>query len=411
MSIMAGGKPTLNLAPHVLSVMGEGAFTYLARAKELQRMGRSIVSFGIGQPDFDTPQHIKEAAAKALEEGFTGYTETQGILEARQAIADYLNERYSAGVDPSEIILAPGAKGAIFLGLAAYLKPGDELIVPEPAYPAYSEAARILGAKPVFVPIEWQGVSKGFRINLDWILERVTDKTRMIVLNNPHNPTGAMFSPKEVEELLDFARDKGLLLLVDEIYDNFVYEGEFKSVLTDPAWRDTVVYVNGLSKTFAMTGWRLGYLVVRKEVVKTIANLAVNIYSCTTSFAQKAVSAAYKGPWEPVREMVETFRKRRDLIHSLLNEIPGFEAWKPLGAFYIFPRIKGLLDELGMTSRDFAITLLEKYGVVVLPGTAFPDKAGEGFLRFSYASSFEDIREGAARIKRAVEEMLAEKRR
>ena len=407
---MVEEKPTLKLAPQVLNVMGEGAFTYLARAKELQRQGMSIVSFGIGQPDFDTPAHIKEAAAKALEEGFTGYTETPGILEARQAIAGYLNERYEAGVDPSEILITPGAKGAIFLALATYLKPGDEVIVPEPTYPAYSEAAKILGAKPVFVPIEWQGASKGFRINIDWIKEKVTEKTRMLILNNPHNPTGAMFSPREVEDLLDFARERGIVLLADEIYDNFVYEGEFRSVLRDPAWRDTVAYVNGLSKTFAMTGWRLGYLVLRREAAKVAANLAVNIYSCTTSFAQKAIPAAFKGPWEPVREMVETFRKRRDLIHSLLNEIPGFEAWKPLGAFYIFPRIKGLLEELNMSSRDFALTLLEKYGVVVLPGTAFPDKAGEGFLRFSYASSFDDIREGAARIKRAVEEMLAEKK-
>ncbi len=399
--------PTLSLAPHILEVEGESAFTYLARAKELERQGMSIVSFGIGQPDFDTPAHIKEAAAKALEEGFTGYTPTAGIAEAREAVADYLNQRYGASVSPDEVLIAPGAKGAIFTGMLAFLRPGDEVIVLEPSYPAYAQIAKALHARPVYVPIEWHGPSEGFKINLGWVEEALTERTRMIVLNNPQNPTGALFSPKQVMELLDLARERGLILLADEIYDNFVYDAEFRSVLQDPAWRDTVVYINGLSKTFAMTGWRLGYLVARREIMGKMAELAVNIYSCATSFAQKAIVAAYKGPWEPVREMVEIFKRRRDMLHDRLSRIPGFEVWKPLGAFYMFPRVKKLLDEAGMTSKDLATKLLEEYGVVVLPGTAFPDKAGEGFLRFSYASSFEDIEEGTRRIARAVEDILS----
>ncbi len=403
--------PTLSLAPHILEVEGESAFTYLARAKELERQGMSIVSFGIGQPDFDTPAHIKEAAAKALDEGFTGYTPTAGIAEAREAIAEYLNQRYGAGVSPEEVLISPGAKGAIFTGMLAFLSPGDEVIVLEPSYPAYAQIAKALHAKPVYVPIEWRGRSEGFKINLGWVEEAITERTRMIVLNNPQNPTGALFSPKQVMELLDLARDKGLILLADEIYDNFIYDAEFRSVLQDPAWRDNVIYINGLSKTFAMTGWRLGYLVARREIMEKMAELAVNIYSCATSFAQKAVAAAYRGPWEPVREMVEIFKRRRDMLHERLSRIPGFEVWKPLGAFYMFPSIKGLLEKTGMTSKDFATKLLEEYGVVVLPGTAFPDQAGEGFLRFSYASSFEDIEEGTRRISKAVEDMLSSAKR
>ena len=403
-------SPTLLLAPHSLEIEGEGAFYYLALAKQLAAKGMNIVSFGIGQPDFDTPSHIKEAAKKALDEGFTGYTETQGIKEAREAVADYLNERYGSDVEPDEIILTPGAKGAIFLAMISYLSPGEEALIFEPSYPAYAQAAKVVHAKPVYIPLEWAGSSEGFKLDLEQVEKRLTEKTKMIVFNNPHNPTGAVFDKKQLDELMELARRKNIIVLVDEIYDNFVYDGGFHSLLEYPGWRDNVLVVNGLSKTFAMTGWRMGYLVARKDVINVLSNVAVNFYSCTTSFVQKAVVAAYKGSWEPVKEIVETFRKRRDLLHSLLSEIYGFEVWKPAGAFYIFPRIKKLLDEVGMDSRDFALYLLNNYGVVVLPGTAFPDKAGEGFLRFSYASSFEDIEEGSKRIKKAVEDLLEKHR-
>ncbi len=399
-------KPTLQVSKHLYDISGEGAFAYLARAKELARKGMKIVSFGIGQPDFPTPDHIREAAKKALDEGFTGYTETAGILELRQAIADYLNDQYGASVTPDEIVVTTGAKTAILLALALYVKEGVKVIIPEPSYPAYAQIVKLFRGKPVYVPLKWEGGSKGFSLDLELIEEKITSDTKVLVLNNPHNPTGSVFTPKQVDELLELARRKNIIIIADEIYDNFVYDGEFKSVLSFSDWRDHVVYVNGFSKTFAMTGWRLGYIVVRKEIVDRVIDLAVNVYSCATSFAQKAGVTALKGDWKPVREMIEIFRKRRDLLYELLREIPGFDVWRSPGTFYMFPNVKEAIDRVGMkNSKEFADTILEKYGVVILPGTAFPDKAGEGFIRFSFATSFEDIREGAKRIKQAVEEL------
>ncbi len=399
-------KPTLQVSKHLYDISGEGAFAYLARAKELARKGMKIVSFGIGQPDFPTPDHIREAAKKALDEGFTGYTETAGILELRQAIADYLNDQYGADVTPDEIVVATGAKTAILLALALYVKEGVEVIIPEPSYPAYAQVVKLFRGKPVYVPLKWEGGSKGFSLDLELIEEKITNNTRVLVLNNPHNPTGAVFTPKQVDELLELARRKNIIIIADEIYDNFVYDGEFKSVLSFSDWRDYVIYVNGFSKTFAMTGWRLGYVVVRKEIVDRVIDLAVNVYSCAVSFVQKAGITALKGDWKPVREMIEIFRKRRDLLYELLKTIPGFDVWRSPGTFYMFPNVEEAIAKTGMkNSKEFADTILEKYGVVILPGTAFPDRAGEGFIRFSFATSFEDIKEGAARIKQAVEEL------
>ncbi len=401
-------KPTLQVSKNLYDISGEGAFAYLARAKELARKGMKIVSFGIGQPDFPTPKHIREAAKKALDEGFTGYTETAGIFELRQAIADYLNDQYGAELSPDEIVVTTGAKTAILLALALYVKEGVEVIIPEPSYPAYAQVVKLFHGKPVYVPLKWEGGSKGFSLDLELIEDKISSNTKVLVLNNPHNPTGAVFTPKQVDELLELARRKNIVIIADEIYDNFVYDGEFKSVLSFSDWRDYVVYVNGFSKTFAMTGWRLGYLAVRKEIIDRVIDLAVNVYSCAVSFAQKAGIAALKGDWKPVREMIEIFRKRRDLLYELLREIPGFDVWRSPGTFYMFPNVSEAISRTGMkNSKEFADTLLERYGVVILPGTAFPDTAGEGFIRFSFATSFDDIREGARRIKQAIEELSA----
>ncbi len=402
-------NPVLNgLRPVIPELLGEAAFVYIAKAREVAKKGIDVISFGVGQPDIPTFDHIIEEAKKALDERFTGYTETPGIPELREAIADYLNERYGANVSPGEVIVTTGAKTAIFLALMAYLNPGDEIIVPEPSYPAYPEVARALGARPVFVPLKWLGEGRGFELDMEAIEAAVTPKTKMIVLNNPHNPSGTMFTPKQVDELMDIARRHRLIILADEIYDNFIYEGDFKSVLTHGDWRNHVLYVNGFSKTFSMTGWRLGYLVTRREIAEKLTRLAVNIYSCAVSFAQKAAVAALRGPWEPVKRMVEEFKRRRDAIVEELSKVPGFEAYTPKGAFYIFPRVKNLLDQIRMTTEDFVEYLLYKRGVVALPGTVFPDKAGEGYLRFSYAISIEKIREGIKRIREEAEKLLEE---
>ncbi len=407
---MAG--PTADrMKPIIGELLGEAAFDYIAKARQLQQQGVDVISFGVGQPDIPTFDHIIEAGIEALKERFTGYTETAGIPELRKAIADYLNERYTAGVDPDEVIVTTGAKTAIFITVAAYTEPGDEIIVPEPSYPAYPEVARALGAKPVFVPLKWLGPDRGFALDIEKIREAITERTKMLVLNNPHNPTGTLFTPKQIEELFELAREHNIIILADEIYDNFVYDGTFKSILTLNGWKDYVIYVNGHSKTFSMTGWRLGWLVAEKEVARRLKRFAVNVYSCATSISQKAGVAALRGSWEPVRKMVEEFRRRRDVVVEELRKVPGFEVAVPRGAFYIFPRVAKLLEQISMTTEEFVEHLLYSRGVVTLPGTVFPDKAGAGFLRLSYAISVERIREGVARIREEAEKLLQERGR
>jgi aspartate aminotransferase len=386
---------------------GEAAFAYLAKAKELEKKGMKIVNFGIGQPDIPTFEHIINAAKEALDSRFTGYTETAGIYELREAIAEYLNNRYSSDVQPSEVIVAPGAKAALFLALSAYLREGDEVLVPEPSFPAYPEVAKFLGAKPIFIPLKWLGREKGFKLDLESIERAITPKTKMIVINNPHNPTGAVFSSDEIEWVMDLARRKKIIVLADEIYDHFIYDDlKFKSFLSFPDWRDYVLYVNGFSKTFSMTGWRLGYLIARKEVMPRLTVLAVNVYSCATSFVQKAAVVALKKSEEDVNKMIELFRKRRDLICSRLGGVRGFEVWPSKGAFYVFPNVGKVLNELNITVEEFVNRLLISKGVVVLPGTAFPETYGKNFIRLSFAVDFTSIEEGVKRIKEFVEELI-----
>ena len=410
-SALAGSPVSDGVRGVIDTLRGEAGFIYIAKAREVASKGVKVISFGVGQPDIPTFDHIIEEGKRALDERFTGYTETAGIPELREAIADYLNTRYGADASPDEVIVTTGAKTAIFLALAAYLDPGDEILVPEPSYPAYPEVARALGARPRFVPLRWLGSGKGFELDIEALEQAVTPKTKIIVLTNPHNPTGALFSPSQVDELMELARRRNLIILADEIYDNFVYEGRFRSVLEHPDWRDYVLYVNGHSKTFSMTGWRLGYLVVRREVARKLTKLAVNIYSCAPSISQRAGVAALRGPWEPVKRMVEEFRRRRDAIVEELSKVPGFEVYKPLGAFYIFPRVQKLLEEISMSTEEFVDHLLYSRGVVTLPGTVFPENAGAGFIRFSYAVSIDKIREGVARIREEVEKLLEERGR
>ncbi|ADN50994.1 pyridoxal phosphate-dependent aminotransferase [Vulcanisaeta distributa] len=392
----------------VRELQGEKAFTYLAKAREVaERKGIKIISFGIGQPDIPTFDNIINAAKKALDEKFTGYTETEGIRELREAIADYLNYRYHAGVRPDEVIVTTGTKTAIFLAIAAYVRPGDEVIIPDPTYPAYPELTKFFGGKPIYVAMKFDP-ENGFRLNLETIENSVTTKTKAIVINNPHNPTGAIFRPEEVMKLLEIAKDYKLLVIVDEIYDNFVYEpGAFKSVLElEPDWRDYVLYTNGFSKTFSMTGWRLGYLVASRGVIEPIRKLAANTYSCPPSIAQKAGVEALRNEtsWRSSRAMIDLFRRRRDVMYEELRKIPGIEVWRSTGAFYMYPRVKKILDKLGMDVEKFADWLLENYGVVVLPGTAFSEtNMGREYVRLSFALDEGLIREGIERIRKAVE--------
>ncbi len=394
----------------VTKLGGEKAFLYLAKAKELAAKGKSIISFGVGQPDIPTFDNICEAAKKAIDEKFTGYTETAGILPLREAIAKYLNERYGSNVKPNEIVVTTGAKTAVFLAIATFIGHGDEVIIHDPYYPAYAEVTKLFGGKPSYVPLRFDE-EQGFRLDLKEIEKRVSDKTKMIVLNNPHNPTGAIFEKKEVEKLLEIARDHKLLVLVDEIYDNFVYEeGEFHSVLEiEPDWRNYILYVNGFSKTFSMTGWRLGYLVVSESIAEPIKRLATNVYSCAPSISQKAGVEAMTNPrsWEEAKKMVELFKRRRDVMYEELRKVPGFEVWKSKGAFYMYPRVKSALDKLGMDVESFTMWLLEEHGVVILPGTGFSEsEMGKHYVRLSFAVSEDKIVAGIERLRRAIEERI-----
>ncbi len=401
-------SPVLNYSGVVEEISGETAFQYIARAKELTSRGFNVISFGVGQPDIPTPPHIIEEGKKALDLRFTGYTETEGIRELRESVAEYLNAKYGSDVRPDEVLITMGTKGAAYLAMAAYVRPKDEVIVTDPTYPVYSELPKFLGARPVYVPLKWLGSEEGFALDLNAIHESITKKTRGIAIVNPHNPTGAVFSSKEVEELMDLARDYKLLIFADEIYDNFLYENaDFKSFMSFPDWRDHVLYCNGFSKTFSMTGWRLGYLVVRREVAKLLVKLAVNTWSCPPSVAQKAGVTALKGDWTPVREMVKLFDRRRLTLYNELRKVKGFEVWRGRGAFYLFPRVAKLLGSVGLDVEAFVNKLIDEKYVVTLPGTAFPKDFGRDYIRFSYAVDEEKIVEGVKRIRELVEEITA----
>ncbi len=399
-------NPTLALKDEMYLIEGESAFTYLPIIRQLQSKGVKVISFGIGQPDFVTPAHIREAAKDALDQGFTGYTESQGIPELRQAIVDYLNERYGAGATVDEVLVTPGSKTAIFMAGAAYLRPGDEAIIIEPSYYAYAQVTKFFGAKPVFVAMDFQP-GRGFSLDLTKLETAITPRTRLLFLNNPHNPTGTVLSPKAIDEIMDLAQRKRIIVVADEIYDNFLYGAEFRSTISYSGWRDYLIYINGFSKTFSMTGWRLAYMVARREVIERMNDLAVSVYSCANSIAQKAGVAALKGDWTPVKEMVAEFRRRAETLYSLLKDVPGIEAYMPQGAFYMFPRVSRLMKALGTSNvSELVNRLLYGKGVQVLPGTGFPDKAGREFIRISFATSMENIVEGARRIAEFARESL-----
>jgi len=393
----------------IARVKGRKSFSYLAIAKQLAKQGYDVINFGIGQPDLDTPKPIINEAKKALDEGFTKYTEAVGIAELREAIAEYLNERYDAKVKPSEVIVTPGALSAIYLVYAGYVEPGDEVIIIEPSYPPYTELALFCNAIPRYIPLTWRGREKGFELDLDLLKQTITERTKLIVLNNPHNPTGAIIPPKYVDEILEIAEKNNVIVLVDEIYNELLLDSNtnFKSALTFSNWRDVVAYVNGFSKTFSMTGWRLGYLVIREDVASKLANVAVNIWSCPTSFVQKAGVVALKNEecWKFVRHMVDIYKKRRDFMVSKLKDIKGIDVWPSSATFYLFPYVGNLLNEIGIDVELFAERLLYEKHVVVLPGTSFPDKAGASFIRLSFALDIDKMDKGIERMKEFIEEL------
>jgi len=376
----------------------ESAFVILQKAKMLEREGYDVIHFEIGEPDFDTPEHIKEAAAKALREGYTHYTPSPGILELREAISEYLEEEFKVEYGPDEIIATPGGKAAIFYALATVVEEGDEVIIPDPAFPAYESVIRFLNAKPVFVRLKEEN---DFRMIPEDVEAKVTDKTKAVVINSPHNPCGSVLTRGDVEGLAEIALRHNLVLITDDVYHKIIYDGfEHESVVSIPEVRDRVLLLNSLSKTYAMTGWRIGYIAADRRFIERMVVLQNNLVSCLPAFVQKATVAALRGPQDFVKKMVDEYRRRRDVIVDGLNRIRGFKCKKPLGAFYVFPNVKGV----GMDERSLVEYLLREAKVATLHGSAF-GPGGEGYLRFSYATSVDLIKTGLERIKVAVEKL------
>ncbi len=372
----------------------ETAFAVLAKAREMERQGRSVVHFEIGEPDFNTPENIKQAGIKAIQDNFTHYSPAQGILELREAVAEYIEKTRGIPVSPEEVVITPGGKDVILFTTTALLDEGDEAIYPNPGYPIYESAIKISGAKPVPMPLLEEN---DFAFDREQFKKLITPKTKLIIINSPGNPTGGILSEEDLQFIADIAIKNDIMVLSDEIYSRILYEGEFHSIASLPGMKERTIILDGFSKTYAMTGWRLGYAVTTKEIAKQFTKLATNSFSCVTTFVQIAGIEALKGPQEDVEMMRKKYEERRNLIIRGLNEIPGFSVKMPKGAFYAFPNIK----ETGMSSKEISDYLLNEAGVATLPGTSFGEY-GEGYIRFSYATSLENIKEGLKRVKEAV---------
>jgi aspartate aminotransferase len=361
----------------------ETAFEVLVRARALEATGRHVVHLEIGEPDFDTPSHIVTAGQQALEEGLTHYGPGAGLPELRQAVSRYLKKWRNLDVDPSNVVITPGGKPVMFFAFMAIVNPGDEVLYPDPGFPIYESMARFLGAKAVPMPLREE---RRFRFDPDEFRSLVTDRTRLIIINSPHNPTGSVLTRSDLQVIADAARERNIVVLSDEIYGRILYSGEHVSIATLPNMLERTIILDGWSKTWAMTGWRLGFGVYPPELVPHVERLVSNSVSCTASFSQQAAIAALEGPQEPVERMLDEFRRRRSAIVAGLNQLPGVTCQEPDGAFYAFPNITAT----GMSSRVLADRLLQEAGVACLSGTAFGEY-GEGYLRFSYANSLENI--------------------
>jgi len=370
---------------------GESAFEVLARAKALEATGRSVIHLEIGEPDFPTPAHIVEAAKRALDEGWTHYVNSQGIPPLREAIARAVARTHGLSLEPENVVVAPGAKPLLFFAIMAMVGPGDEAIYPDPGFPIYESMIRFTGGKPVPMPIE---EARGFSFDLDLFRARLSDKTRLVILNSPHNPTGGAIPRKDVAELAEMLRDRDVVVVSDEIYQRIYFGDDAPaSIASFPGMFEKCVIVDGFSKTYAMTGWRLGYGVMPTDLAEGITKLMVNSNSCTAAFTQRAGIAALEGAQDSVAAMTAEFRRRRDAFCAGLNRIPGFRCALPGGAFYAFPNIAGT----GMGSKELADLLLYEAGVSCLDGACF-GPYGDGYLRFSYANSMENLMEAVERV-------------
>ncbi|WP_376792191.1 pyridoxal phosphate-dependent aminotransferase [Thermoflexus sp.] len=384
----------MRLAQRMSRLGTETAFEVLARAKALEAQGREIIHLEIGEPDFDTPAHIKAAAVRALDEGYTHYTPAAGIPALREAIADYIRRTRGIPVGPENVVVVPGGKPIMFFAILALVEEGDEVIYPNPGFPIYESMIRFVGGHPVPLRLRMENE---FRVDVEELARLITPRTRMLILNSPANPTGGVLTREDLAAIAELCLKHDLVVLSDEIYSRIIYEGEHVSIASFPGMLERTIILDGFSKTYAMTGWRLGYGVMPEPLAEAVTRLMINSNSCTAAFTQIAGITALTGPQDDVDRMVAAFRERREVIVEGLNRIPGFRCLKPKGAFYAFPNIEGT----GLASRELAAYLLDEAGVAVLSGTAFGEY-GEGFLRLSFANSVENIQKALERIEKAI---------
>lgn len=376
----------------------ETAFEMLAKANQLESLGRNIIHLEIGEPDFQTPRHIVDAGIEAIRCGFTRYTPAPGLEDTRRIVAEYVSRTRNISVSPEEVVIVPGGKPIMFFAALATVNPDDEVIYPNPGFPIYESVIRFAGGRPVPLPLREE---RDFRLDVDELRSHISPKTRMIILNSPHNPTGSVLTPEDLQAIADIVRERNILVLSDEIYEKIIYGDPPQSIASLPGMKEKTIILNGFSKSYAMTGWRLGYGVMNREIAQQMTKLVINNNSCVPGFVQSAGIAALTGPQEEVALMVDEFKRRRDVMVAGLNSIPGITCITPPGAFYTFPNAK----RLGMPSRDLANFLLEEAGVATLGGSAF-GVYGEGYLRLSFANSLENLHDALERIRRVVEHKL-----
>lgn len=394
----------MNIAERLNRLGTENAFEILAEVNKLQADGRNIISFAIGEPDFDTPQNIKSACIKAIELNYTHYGPSAGLLPLREAIASYISATRDLPISPNEVVVTPGGKPIIYYTIHALINPGDEVIYPNPGFPIYESVIKFVGGIPVPAPLLEE---KEFRFDTQHLKSLITPKTKLIILNSPQNPTGGMLNENDLKEIAELAVKHDLWVLSDEIYSRIIYSGKFTSISTLPGMKERTIILDGFSKTYAMTGWRLGYGVMNTKLAAHIARLETNCESCTNTFVQYGGIEALTGPQDFVTSMVAEFKARRDLIVSGLNSIKGFTCKNPNGAFYVFPNVTQACANLGFKdSKELQKYILYNGDVAVLPRTAFgarnTGETGE-YLRLSYATSRENIIKGLEKIKKVIE--------
>ena len=399
--------PLLSAAPsyiaeRVTRLNGESAFAILSKAKALEAQGMDVIHLEIGQPDFQTPSNIMEAADRAMANGCTGYSPTLGFNELRQAVADYVKKYKNVDAGLENVAIVPGGKPTMFFTMMTLVRPGDEVIYPNPGFPIYESCIKFAEGVPVPLPIT---AENDFRLDIEKFKSLITPKTKLIIINSPGNPTGGVFEKEDILAMAEVLRDRpDIFILSDEIYDRLVFDGKTFSIASLPEFRDRTLVLDGFSKSYSMTGWRIGYCVANEEIIKRFELLMVNSVSCTCSFTQMGALEALTGSQDSVDRMREEFRKRRDWLVEALNNIDGIECRLPRGAFYAFPDI----SSFGLTSKEFADRLLNEEGVALAWGTSFGEY-GEGHIRISYATSLENLKEAVKRIRRFTQRLRMEK--